>query len=143
MITLQTSIQIEAPIDHVWAILLDFSAYQDWNPYMVHIEGEPQLGATIIVHSVPAPGLEVTAAPVLVIDAAPYKMRWEGGLPDRRKFKGDHWFVLEHVGEATRLRHDEHFSGSLAEMLWTKHGLQIESNFKTFNQALKEKAERA
>ena len=32
--TAQASITIDAPIDHVWDILLDFSHYADWNPFV-------------------------------------------------------------------------------------------------------------
>jgi hypothetical protein len=142
MTTLETSVRINAPIETVWAILIDFPAYETWNPYMVKIEGEAQAGANILVHSLPVQGGKVMKAPVDVVSIEGFAMRWEGGLPDRGLFMGDHWFVLEWQSNATILRHLEHFSGSMADAIISEHGATIEGNFVIFNNALKIESER-
>ena len=35
--TVETVIDIAAPVERVWAILTGFDAYVDWNPYLVRI----------------------------------------------------------------------------------------------------------
>jgi hypothetical protein len=79
----------------------------------------------------------VQAVDVLSVDR-PSTMRWEGGLPDRAQFKGDHWWVLEVESPSlTRVRHFEHFSGTLAGPILASHGGTIRANFDRFNRALK------
>jgi hypothetical protein len=141
MITLETTIDILAPIDVVWSILIDFPQYEIWNPYIVKIEGEAVAGAVIRVHSLPKADADIQKAPVQVVALEPYSMRWEGGLPDRDKFKGDHWFVLEACDGGTCLQHFEHFSGELAQTILNRHGALIRENFNIFNKAVKAQAE--
>jgi hypothetical protein len=139
--TIETEILIAAPVDAVWAALTDYGGYPDWNPYIVRIDGAPVAGSAITVHSRPMPGGDVMAAPVDVVAVAPWTMRWEGGLPDRAQFKGDHWFVLETTPEGTRLRHFEHFTGSRAVEILAAYRAVITANFERFNTALKARAE--
>jgi hypothetical protein len=136
MIQIETEIMIGAPITRVWAILIDFANYSQWNPYLIRIDGEAYAGTTIIVHSVISPGTAPMIGPVQVISVEPYTMRWEGGLPDRGQFKGDHWFVLVQRGGMTHLHHFEYFSGSRSDAILSAHGDMIRANFTRFNEAL-------
>lgn len=137
MTSIETSIVIAAPIDCVWSVLTALDRYADWNPYLVRIEGNAVAGTTITVHSVTVPGGDLIVAPVSVVSVEPYVMRWEGGLPDRGQFKGDHWFVLNEEKGNTRFDHFEHFSGALEAAILAAHGETIRTNFLRFNDALK------
>ncbi len=46
---LQTEIEINAGSDRVWAILTDFAAYPEWNPFIRFIRGVPGKGARLEV----------------------------------------------------------------------------------------------
>lgn len=35
MRTLETSIDVEAPVNRVWEILTAFESYPDWNPFIL------------------------------------------------------------------------------------------------------------
>lgn len=136
-------IDIAAPARRVWEVLTGFPAYSEWNPYLVRIEGEARAGAEIMVTSRPGgDGPEMTQ-PILVVSVDPlHAMRWEGGLPDRSQFLGDHWFELQPTADgATRLHHYEHFSGALADAIIGQHGDRIRTSFELFNTALKARAE--
>jgi hypothetical protein len=138
MATISTHIVIAAPVDRVWHILIDLSNYAAWNSYLVRVDGEARAGAQLTVHSVPRPGMEAVAAPVQVISVDPYAMRWEGGLPDRNRFKGDHWFRLSETEAGdTLFTHEEHFSGSEADAILGQYGTMIEAAFHRFNADLK------
>lgn len=141
--TIETEIDIAAPATRVWAILIGFDAYADWNPYLVRIEGEPAPGTDIIVTSRPGgEGAEITQSVKVVAVDPPRSMHWQGGLPDRSQFLGDHVFELRALSDgATRLLHHEHFSGSLADAILDRHGRVIEASFGLFNEALKARAE--
>lgn len=141
--SIETGIDIAAPVERVWAILTGFDAYADWNPYLVRIDGKPVPGTDVIVTSRPGGhGAEMTQAVKVVAVDPPRSMRWEGGLPDRSQFLGDHAFELQALSEgATRVRHYEHFSGTLADRILDRHGPLIEASFDLFNRALKARAE--
>ncbi len=141
MITIETEARIAATRERVWAVLTDYAGYARWNPYLVAVEGEARGGALLTVTSVPAPGAPAMTAPVDVVSVEPFTMRWEGGMPDRARFRGDHWWVLEAEGDATRLRHFEHFTGSEAAAILGAYGDRIRANFNIFNAALKAAAE--
>ena len=48
----RATIEIEAPIEVVWAIMLDTGSYAEWNPFIVRIETSepPVVGAPIKLH---------------------------------------------------------------------------------------------
>lgn len=47
---ISTTIDIEASPRAVWDVLIDFTAYPDWNPFMDRIEGTAEVGAKLVVH---------------------------------------------------------------------------------------------
>lgn len=141
--SIETEVEIAVSPDSVWAVLADYPGYSDWNPYIVRIEGEARAGTTIVVHAKPNPGAVALASPVDVVAVEPPRtMRWEGGLPDRRLWRGDHWWTVEPRGTSALLRHFEYFSGELADAILAEHGETIRTNFHRFNDALKARVER-
>ncbi len=44
---LRAEIEIDADPDSVWAVLMDFEAYPEWNPFITVDRGEPAVGATL------------------------------------------------------------------------------------------------
>ncbi len=140
---IETAILIDAPIDLVWNILVDYESYGHWNPYIIRIDGVAQAGGTIDVHSIMSAQAAPIIAPVTVISLDRYIMHWEGGLLDRSAFKGDHFFALEMLDSgSTRLLHYEDFTGTQTEAILKAYQTVIEANFVVFNQALKTRAEK-
>src|SRR5579859_4217573 len=45
--TLQSSIQIRATPQQVWAVLADTADYHEWNPFIVASSGDVRVGATL------------------------------------------------------------------------------------------------
>lgn len=141
--TIATEIAIAATAEQVWAVLVDFPAYPSWNPYLVRIDGAALAGTEISVTSRPGGSAPELVQPVRVLAVDPPRvMRWEGGLPDRRMFLGDHWFELDPAsGRETLFRHYEHFSGLRASDILDQHGSTIADSFALFNTALKARVE--
>ena len=44
---IETSIDIDAPAATVWAALVDFARYPEWNPLTVKVVGEPRVGEAV------------------------------------------------------------------------------------------------
>lgn len=138
MRTIATEIHIAQGIENVWAVLVDFATYGEWNPYIVHIDGEARSGSVIAVHAVRSERQVALVQKIDLVSVDPYAMRWQGGLSDRSEFAGDHWFVLESAGPGeTLFRHYEHFSGSRVPQFTLADELAVLRSFERFNRALK------
>ena len=46
---LETTIEIDAPTERVWSLLLDFASYPSWKPFVREISGAPDVGARLVV----------------------------------------------------------------------------------------------
>lgn len=135
--TVETNILIAAPVADVWAILIGFGAYGEWNAQIPRIDGVAAAGSIIVLW--PADEDEKT---IRIEALEPYRMHWVGSAEDPADFRGDHYFELETVGESkTLLVHREFFSGRFAVTILAAHGEIIRSNFEGFNRSLQAAAE--
>ena len=46
----EVRLQIDAPPEFVWRVLIDFESYSEWNPFIVKIDGEARIGSKIKLH---------------------------------------------------------------------------------------------
>lgn len=52
-VSAKAEIDIAAPIERVWAVMLDLGAYSAWNPFIVNVEGAParvEIGSRLHLH---------------------------------------------------------------------------------------------
>ncbi|WP_422022168.1 SRPBCC family protein [Pyruvatibacter mobilis] len=110
-IPIRTSIEIDASRPQVFAVLTEFAAYPEWNPYHVRVVGEAVEGADLEVRVKRPDGKVIDVPQVHVLrvekDRALY---WGGGISGI--FKGEHRFDLEDLpGGGTLVRHEEDFEG--------------------------------
>ncbi len=64
---LSTTIEINAPADRVWTILMDFPRYPNWNPFLRQIDGEPTVGNRITARIQPPGGKAMTFKPTVLV----------------------------------------------------------------------------
>jgi hypothetical protein len=138
---IDTFIDIVAPRERIWAILTDFAAFPDWNPFIRSATGEVRKGARLEV-VLGAPGSKpITFKPVVIEAEASRSFAWLGRLGVRGLFDGEHHFELEELGDGvTRFRHYETFGGVLVP-LTGKTLATAETGFVAMNDALKARAE--
>jgi uncharacterized protein YndB with AHSA1/START domain len=43
-------VEIDAPQQHVWDVLVDYARYPEWNPVHVRVETRLEVGADIVLH---------------------------------------------------------------------------------------------
>jgi len=141
MKTISTRIAIQAPAERVWAELMDFPAYPDWNPFIRRLEGSAEAGARLAATIQPPGGSAMTVRPVVLIAHRNREFRWKGSLPIPGLFYGEHFFQLEPDPRGgTLLTHGEVFTGILVPLLG---GLlkKTEEGFQRMNEALRARCE--
>jgi hypothetical protein len=141
MKTLQTEIVINAPAEKVWGIMTDFENFPQWNPFIVNLEGKPEVGTHLRAELKNGDGVSVFKPKVLVAEENK-AFEWLGSLPIPGIFNGHHYFRIETLsGGMVKFIHGEEFSGLLAGMIMNKIGEQTRDGFIAMNKALKERAE--
>lgn len=139
---IRTETTIAAPPTRVWGILMDFSAFPEWNPFIRSISGEPRVGGKMEVHIQP-PGHKVSIFRPVVRAAEPdHELRWLGSVIVRGLFDGEHRWLLEPTKDGgTRFVHTEQFTGVLVPIFGGSLRADSARGFEAMNQALKERAE--
>jgi hypothetical protein len=146
---LAEEIEIAAPPEVVWAHLVDFASYGEWNPFIASIEGEARPGAHLKVKLQLRSGRPITMRPQLTEADHERRLRWLGhlGLPGLFDvpglFDGEHSFELTPNGGTTHFRQHERFTGLLVPLVWRFVAPPTREGFRSSNQALKLRAEGA
>jgi hypothetical protein len=138
---IETDIEINAPAARVWALLTDFARMPSWNPFIQSISGNLAEGARLSVRIVPPGQSGMRFNPTVLAVRPEREFRWLGHLLIAGIFDGEHYFLLEPIGNGrTRLTQGEKFSGLLVGLL---SGVlpATEAGFKAMNAALKQQAE--
>lgn len=141
-------VHIEAPIHVVWAAMVDFVAYPQWNPFIVRIDGPEVLETTAdeLVLQVQLADGRSRAVPVQVTDAAEphpdalghvawlawsftdWPARW-GLLTSNRTQR-----CVQELGRATIYHSEEAFEGVLAPFVPIE---AVQAGFEAQAEALK------
>jgi hypothetical protein len=140
--TIETNILIHASVEKVWAVLVDFDQYPNWNPFINSISGELKVGQTIKV-KIAAPDSKPMIFQPKILTFIPNKeFSWLGYLFFKSLFKGVHQFKLIDNGNgSTTFQHNEIFNGLLIPLLQKQLDTKTKKGFEMMNIKLKEKAE--
>lgn len=138
---LRTEVEIDAPPEQVWAVLTDFGAYHEWNPFITELRGKLEPGARLRVELSYADGRR-TAFRTSVLTVEPgAELRWIGRVWFKGLFDGEHFIQLHALdGNRTRLVQGENFSGVLVKLL-ANTVTQTGRGFVGMNAALKRRVE--
>jgi hypothetical protein len=139
-VRLTTSVEIQATPEEVWAVLTDFSAYPQWNPFITSAEvtspGGLEPGATLRNNLHDASGDTVFIPEVLVADPG-QELRWLGKVGPGWIVDGEHAFQIERIGpDRVRLTQSEDFTGVLVPFIQGQLHNQTLPQFEAMNQAL-------
>lgn len=94
--TLESSIQIQATPQQVWAVLADTADYPTWNPFIVSSGGDVRVGATLtnVMHD--ATGNTTFTPTVLAVEPG-HELRWIGRVGPGGIFDGEHTFTITQI----------------------------------------------
>jgi hypothetical protein len=138
---LHTEILIDAPPATVWAILTDFAAYPDWNPFVTSAVGTLAVGERLVIRLAPPGGKPVTFKPTVTVVEAPRSFEWFGRVLLPGLFDGRHRFELLPDGDGTRLLQTERFAGVLVPLMRRSLDTQTRAGFDAMNTAVAARAE--
>jgi len=140
---LHTDIEITAPPQDVWSTLVDFPAYSGWNPFIRHVGGVPEEGASLDVRIRPpsAPARKVRATVTVVRPLRELRCRMRFLIP--AVFEAEHWCLLTPLAEG-EVRFEQHLriGGLAAPFLRSRVDRNIARGFREMNAALKGRIER-
>jgi hypothetical protein len=139
---IRTSVDIDAPAERVWSILLDTGRWHEWNPFASGVDGEMQVGQKLVVHLMSGlGGRAMSIRPHVTVVEPGRELRWVGGLLHPTVMRGEHYFRLEPlVRGPCRFAHGEVFSGVLVA-LFSPVILRGEPGYQAMSEALKARAE--
>ena len=138
---IRTEVDIEATPAEVWAVLTDFNAYPEWNPFITEAAGTLEVGEILTLHMVPGEGRAQTFTPSVRVVRENAELVWLGALRWSWLFSAEHRFELSEVGAATRVVQSEVFRGVLVPLLRRLID-QTKRDFWSLNEALKDRTER-
>ncbi len=144
-------IDIDAPLELVWQVMLDVDAYGEWNPFITRADcaSPPRVGDPIRLHVTFGDGTKVISPERIRSVVPPYDdpsgvaratlaYVYEG-LPSRlRLLQGTRWQQLAQAGGATRYETVEIFSGPLVRLAGPG---RVADGFRRHAEALKARAE--
>jgi hypothetical protein len=134
---LETSIDIDAPPEAVWAVLADLPSYPDWNPFIRAAKGTLAPGERLDVEIQPERGRAMRFKPTVITAEPGRELRWLGKLLVRGIFDGEHRFTIEPAGHGTRLVQAERFTGVLVPFLAKRLRRGTLPGFVLMNEALR------
>lgn len=142
MATHRTEFEVAASAEQVWAVLVDFDRYTDWNPSLPSISGDLREGSTVSL-TLALPGRPDLNVKAKLQEVTPNRrLTWRGHLGADRLFTGYREFAIDPLTDNTvRVTHVEDLRGWLAPVFDALMGRSVERHHDTFNQSLKSRAE--
>jgi hypothetical protein len=114
---IESRLETTATPEELWAVLMDFPSYANWNPMVVSISGEPELGRALEVKISLKNGRRLTFRPSIVEYEAGRRFAWLGKVLIRGLFDGLHRFEIVGNGSGATFIHGEEFRGLLPPLL--------------------------
>jgi hypothetical protein len=141
--TLESSIQIQATPQQVWAVLADTADYPTWNPFIVSSGGDVRVGAmlTNVMHD--ATG-NTTFTPTVEVVSPGRELRWIGRVGPGGIFDGEHTFTITQIRPGVVLfTQREDFTGVAVPFYEGHLHADTLPQFRAMNAALARQATRA
>jgi hypothetical protein len=138
----QSHIEINSYPERVWKILTDFSMYEQWNPFINKIIGQPKEGSKIEVYIETPSGKNRKYSPTITKVEEGRELRWFGRSSLPGFLDGEHIFTIEELQpERVRFSQREVFDGLLAWFFGKSLDIDVRQGFQDMNNALKKRAE--
>jgi uncharacterized protein YndB with AHSA1/START domain len=137
------TVEIDAPQEFVWSVLVDYPKYPEWNPYTVRVDTTFELGTEIVLHlpDPNAPGQTFPNREFLRIIDAPRHLRYDTADAFDGLFAYRDQWVEDLGGGRSSYRTTDVFTGELAPMVFQMQQEWVTNGFNAVARALKARAE--
>jgi hypothetical protein len=140
----RSEIEINSYPESVWRILIDFAAYDQWNPFINKIIGAPTEGSKIDLYIETPSGKNRKYSPRITRVEEGRELRWFGKSSLPGFLNAEHIFIIEELQpERVRFIQRELFEGLLTRVFGKGVDTDIRQGFQDMNDALKKRAERS
>jgi hypothetical protein len=140
----RSEIEINSYPESVWRILIDFGAYDQWNPFINKIIGAPTEGSKIDIYIETPSGKNRKYSPRITRVEEGRELRWFGKSSLPGFLNAEHIFTIEELQpERVRFIQRELFDGLLTRVFGKGVDTDIRQGFQDMNDALKKRAERS
>jgi hypothetical protein len=142
---IESTVDIDAPAERVWAILRDLARYGEWNPFTPRVDASLVIGEPVVLHVAMKPGkpLIVQREVCSANDPAGLELGWGMQMGPGFVLRANRVQRLTRVGpERTRYYTADTFSGLLVPIVMGLYRADIQRGFDGVARALKERAER-
>jgi hypothetical protein len=140
----RSEIEINSYPESVWRILIDFGAYDQWNPFINKIIGAPTEGSKIDIYIETPSGKNRKYSPRITKVQEGRELRWFGKSSLPGFLNAEHIFIIEELQpERVRFIQRELFDGLLTRVFGKGVDTDIRQGFQDMNDALKKRAERS
>jgi hypothetical protein len=140
----RSEIEINSYPESVWRILIDFAAYDQWNPFINKIIGLPTEGIKIDIYIETPSGKNRKYSPRITRVEEGRELRWFGKSSLPGFLNAEHIFIIEELQpERVRFIQRELFDGLLTRVFGKGVDTDIRQGFQDMNDALKKRAERS
>ncbi len=142
MAAYRTTFAVDAPAARVWEVLSDFDHWEEWNPSVPSIKGEPRVGSTVAL-TLAMPGRPSAKVKAKLTEVVPERrLVWDGHIGADWLFAGHREFLIDPQPDGTALfTHVEDVSGLLFPLFRALMGGAIQRHHEGLNDAVKARAE--
>lgn len=136
-------VEIEAPVERVWEILVDVERYGDWNPFTTRVETNFEIGSPVHLYVTLGPFKLKQPERIEVVDR-PHLLVWSTKVGARFLVAARREQRLEALSERRcRYLTTDAFNGLLTPLVILLFGRLVRRGFNEMARALKKFAERA
>jgi hypothetical protein len=140
---IQSSVDIDASAEMVWAVLTDFASYRRWNPFIRAIAGKPSARSRLMLTLQCQGRQPLSTRCTLTQVREPRELRWRRHRIVPAFLSSEHRFRIESLAAGgVRFHHSERVNGLFAALLGRGWLRAAEQDFHAMNHALKTRAER-
>ena len=140
--SISAEIDIDAPVDRVWDILVDLASYPAWNPFTTHVESTLRVGDPARLTVQMRPDKEIVQVETVSAFEPGHKLCWGMKLLGRRILAANRCQVVTALDRGrTRYYTEDAFRGALVPLVHRLYGADIQRGFTGIARALKARAE--
>ena len=135
---------IDAPIDAVWAVLMDVERYPEWNPFTVSVKTTFTMGDPVDMQVALRPGKKTRHQVEYITGFWPdrYRFSWGVNVGPGWFIQADRWQQLTDLGGGrTRYETSDEFTGAGVGFMLAIMETKVHRGFDGIARALKTRAE--